>query len=98
MPHLFFFCIRKQLNELGGVENLKYGFKTSRFSTLRYFHHAKRSKWEYNHFGKVMIDLSRVHDRGVPPFVKNIHKPSPSCPKPLKPYSGTSKASTPKIV
>jgi len=62
----------------------------SRFSTLRYFHHANRGKFDYNHYGKVIIDLSRINSTEISMNMQSIHTPIQKCPKtPLKPYSAS---------
>jgi len=85
MPRLFFSVVESSPNQLAEA-NVAQWFNTSRFNTLHYFHHAERGKFDYNHFGKVILDLSRIKDKQIE--VKNIHVPNRSCPRPpLKPYA-----------
>lgn len=86
MPRLFFSAVESSPIQLAEADVTQFGFNTSRFNTLRYFHHAKRGRFNYNHFGKVILDLSRIKDRQM--RVKNIHVPNRSCRyPPLKPYA-----------
>ncbi len=53
----------------------QYGFDVNKFTTLKYFKHGEKGSWYDNHFGKVIIDLSRVDENLIVKDMPNIHTP-----------------------
>jgi len=87
MPRLFFSAVESGPHLLAEAGVAQFGFNTSRFSTLRYFHHAHRGRFHANHFGKVIIDLSRIDITEITLNMQSIHVPLDRCPHALKPYA-----------
>jgi hypothetical protein len=53
----------------------QYGFDSNKFTTLKYYKHGEKGSWHDNHFGKVILDLSRVDDKLITRDMPNIHTP-----------------------
>lgn len=88
MPRLFFSSVESQPHELTEARVEQYGFDVMNFSTLRFFKHAWKGGWVGNHFGKVIVDLSRIKTNQITKNMTNIHRPVPSeCNSfPFRPY------------
>jgi len=87
MPRLFFSAVESNPHQIAEADVAQFGFNASRFSTLRYFHHAHRGRFHANHFGKVIIDLSRINITEITIDMESIHVPIDRCPHALKPYT-----------
>jgi len=88
MPRLFFSAVESQPHELTEANVEQYGFNLMNYSTLRFFKHASKGGWIGNHFGKVIVDLSRIKTAQITKNMTNIHQPVPSeCHSfPFRPY------------
>jgi len=87
MSRLFFSAVDSPTEVLANATISQYGLDPIQFSTLRYFHHAQRGKFDYNHYGKVIVDLSRTHRKEIDRDMYSIHRPNyKTCLVPLKPY------------
>lgn len=87
MPRLFFSAVESHSHELSEANVEQYGFEVMDFSTLRFFKHADKGTWKDNHYGKVMIDLSRINADQITKDMATIHQPVPSaCNYPFRPY------------
>ncbi len=87
MPRLFFSAVESSPNVLSKSNVEQYGLNPLQFSTLRYFHHARRGGFEYNHYGKVLVDLRRILRKEIERDMYSIHRPNyKSCLRPVKPY------------
>jgi hypothetical protein len=88
MPRLFFSSIEHSNDVLSKANVQQYGFDPMAFSTLRYFHHANKGGFNYNHYGKVIVDLTRIKWREIKHDMYSVHRPNEiSCLPPTKPYS-----------
>jgi len=87
MPRLLFSAVESNPDELTGAQVEQYGFDVTKFNTLRYFKHADKGGWFDNHFGKAMVDLSRITNDQITTKMRNIHIPFPSeCKFPFRHY------------
>ena len=86
MPRLLFSAIESTPYEIEQAGVIQYGLHVSRFNTLRYYRHAKRGAFWRNHFGKVIVDLSRIDKKEINRHMENIHTPHERCHYPFKPY------------
>jgi hypothetical protein len=86
MPRTLFSAIESPLDALHDSGVTQYGFDPNRFSTLRYFKHGEKGSWYDNHFGKVIIDLSRIDENEIVEDMRNIHVPLDSCYYPFRLY------------
>ncbi len=87
MPRLFFSAIESPIDIIAKAKAEEYGFDPMDFSTLRYFHHAKRGGFDYNHYGKVIVDMSRIKLWEIEHDMYSVHRPNyNSCLPPTKPY------------
>lgn len=88
MPRIFFSAVESSNDILSRSNADKYGFDPLKLSTLRYFHHAQKGKFEFNHYGKVIVDLTRIKWYEISIDMYSVHRPNhKSCPIPIKPYS-----------
>ena len=87
MPRLFFSAVESSDDIISKANVQQYGLDPMNFSTLRYFHHAKRGRFEFNNYGKVIVDLTRIKKKEIIYDMYSIHRPNHiSCLKPVKPY------------
>jgi len=87
MPRLFFSAVESHRHELTEAHVEQFGFDVMNFSTLRYFKHASKDGWSDNHYGKVIVDISRIKSDQITKDMNTIHQPIPSaCTYPFRPY------------
>jgi hypothetical protein len=86
MPRTLFSAIESPPDVLEDSGVTQYGLDPNRFSTLTYFKHGEKGSWYDNHFGKVIIDLSRVDSKEIVHDMPNIHSPLDSCFYPFRLY------------
>lgn len=86
MPRTLFSAIESPNDVLNDSGVTQYGFDPNNFSTLKYFKHGEKGSWYDNHFGKVIIDLSRIDPKEIVPDMRNIHAPLESCYYPFRLY------------
>lgn len=87
MPRLMFSSVESTLDEVKQTNVEDFGFDISTFNTLRYFHHANKGSFDYNYYGKVIIDVSRVNQTEITRYMHSIHRPLEyTCLVPLKEY------------
>lgn len=87
MPRLLFSAVESMPYELEDAQVDSNTYDVMKFTTLRYFRHASKDTWRNNHYGKVLIDLSRLEDEQITTKIDNIHVPIPSaCNYPFRPF------------
>jgi len=87
MPRLFFSAVESLPHELSEAHVEQYNFDVLKFSTLRFLKHAWKGGWSDNHFGKVMLDVSKIKSDKMTSNMRNVHQPVPSeCAYPFRPY------------
>lgn len=87
MPRLMFSSVESTFEEARQTNLEDFGFDISTFNTLRYFHHAKKGSFDYNYYGKVIIDVSRINRKEITRYMHSIHRPLEyTCMVPLKEY------------
>lgn len=86
MPRTLFSAVESTPDVLYDSGVTQYGFDPNRFSTLKYFKHGEKGSWYDNHFGKVIVDLSRIDEKEIVHTMRNIHSPLDSCYYPFRLY------------
>ncbi len=87
MPRLFFSAVESSDNIISKAGVAQNDINLLQFSTLRYFHHAQRGEFEFNHYGKVIVDLQRIKWNEISSDMYSVHRPNhKSCFPPTKPY------------
>jgi hypothetical protein len=87
MPRLFFSSLESSSDVISKANIQQHGIDPLQFSTLRYFHHARRGSFDYNHYGKVLVDLTRIQMKEINLDMYSVHRPNYiSCLPPMKPY------------
>ena len=64
----------------------KYGLDANKFTTLKYYKHGEKGSWYDNHFGKVLVDVSRIDESEISRDMANIHTPLDRCYYPWRLY------------
>ena len=62
-------------HELSGANVSSFGLNAKDFGTLRYFRHVRKGSWNFNLFGKPLMDLSRITNEMIELGIQDPHNP-----------------------